>query len=109
MARGMIRAGSRTSSPMVAMRAYPAKAKNRSPPACRTPYAPPGGAAPKVDAAGPDPAKSPATRTTARPASTIPTSTLVAEAVRVTPKQLTATTPSTARAATGRCQGSGTT
>ena len=38
IARGMVRAGSRTSSPIVAIRAYPAKAKNNSPAACRTPY-----------------------------------------------------------------------
>jgi hypothetical protein len=37
MARGMVRRGSRTSSPMVAMRAYPANAKNSSPVACRMP------------------------------------------------------------------------
>ncbi|SHY13724.1 Uncharacterised protein [Mycobacteroides abscessus subsp. abscessus] len=37
MARGMVRAGSRTSSPSVAMRAYPAKAKNNRPAACSTP------------------------------------------------------------------------
>ena len=37
MALGMVRAGSRTSSPRVAMRAYPAKAKNNSPAACSTP------------------------------------------------------------------------
>ncbi len=37
MALGMVRAGCRTSSPSVAMRAYPAKAKNSSPAACKTP------------------------------------------------------------------------
>ena len=37
IARGMVRAGSRTSSPSVAMRAYPANAKNSSPAACSTP------------------------------------------------------------------------
>lgn len=37
----MVRAGSRTSSPRVAMRAYPAKAKNSRPPACSTPATPP--------------------------------------------------------------------
>ena len=37
MARGMVRAGSRTSSPSVAIRAYPANAKNSNPAACSTP------------------------------------------------------------------------
>ena len=37
IARGIVRAGSRTSSPRVATRAYPANAKNSSPAACRMP------------------------------------------------------------------------
>src|SRR5829696_7032068 len=36
IARGMVRAGSRTSSPRVAMRAYPAKAKKMSAADCRS-------------------------------------------------------------------------
>ena len=40
IARGIVRAGSRTSSPIVAIRAYPAKAKKSRPAACSTPYAP---------------------------------------------------------------------
>ncbi len=37
MALGMVTAGSRTSSPSVAIRAYPAKAKNRNPAERRAP------------------------------------------------------------------------
>ena len=40
MARPMVRRGSRTSSPIVATRAYPAKAKNSRPADCSTPYQP---------------------------------------------------------------------
>ena len=39
MARGIVVSGSRTSSPRVAIRAYPANAKNNSPADCRIPYA----------------------------------------------------------------------
>ncbi|CNH35034.1 Uncharacterised protein [Mycobacterium tuberculosis] len=38
IALGMVRVGSRTSSPIVAIRAYPANAKNSNPADCSTPY-----------------------------------------------------------------------
>ncbi len=85
-ARGMVRAGSRTSSPRVAIRAYPAKAKNSSPAACSVPYQPPwrtSVAARDGCARGPDQA---ASRATTRQASTTATTALLRRAVRVMPR-----------------------
>ena len=95
MARGIVRAGSRTSSPSVAMRAYPANAKNSSPADCSTPYqptSPPASPPPRASstavarcASAAPPARQAAT-TTASTSSTTVTTTRVSRAVRVIPR-----------------------
>ena len=54
-----------TSSPIVAMRAYPAKAKNSRPPDCRMPYTPPSVRLEALHHSGSGPAAAPAATTTA--------------------------------------------
>ncbi len=101
IARGIVRRGSRTSSPIVAMRAYPAKAKNSSPADCSTPYQPWGPAAMARLSAEPAPDAEAATTTSASTASTTTTIAFVRAAVRVTPTVLTAASTRTAATATG--------
>jgi hypothetical protein len=88
------------------MRAYPAKAKNRKPAACRTPSAVAG--VPGSAAVGPAWVV-PMTTTTASASSDTTTSTRVRRAVRVMPTVFTAVSAMTAAIATGFCHGSGTT
>jgi hypothetical protein len=83
IALGIVRSGDRTSSPMVAMRAYPANAKNSRPADCSTPYTDP--SVPPANDAGSKP-DAPAATTTASTASTSTTMTRASCAVRVTPK-----------------------
>ena len=84
MARGMVFSGSVTSSPSVAMRAYPAKAKNINPAACSTPYAVT--SPPSVSRAASAPPKPSSTVTTsASTASTAATMIRVSNAERWTP------------------------
>ena len=80
--------GSRTSSPIVAIRAYPAKAKNSRPAACSTPYTPRSECRrrPTAGRVGRRPPARHAATTTARAASTTTTMIRVSRAVRVTPR-----------------------
>jgi hypothetical protein len=91
----------RASSPIVAMRAYPAKAKNSSPADCSTPYQPWGPGSITRLSAEPAPDAEAATTTRASTAKTTTTITLVRAAVRVTPTVLTAASTRTAATATG--------
>ena len=74
MARGIVLAGSRTSSPRVAIRAYPAKAKNSSPADCSTASglaSNPSDATPVEPASGPTTPEPTTTARTSRTATTI--------------------------------------
>src|SRR5512132_556278 len=85
MARGIVRVGATTSSPSVAIRAYPANAKNRKPAACSVSY-PPGTDDGNARDHSALPLPSDAATTSARHTSTITTMTFVAPAVLVTPR-----------------------
>ena len=104
MARGIVVSGSRTSSPRVAIRAYPAKAKKSRPADCRIPYAD----ADPNDSNGecqvwlPTP-----TTTSVTPSKPMvrTTRTVANRAVRVIPRRLTTVSPTTAAIARNRVAG----
>ena len=114
MARRRVREGSRTSSPSVAMRAYPAKAKNSSPAAVNAPSGPPAtgsgissvGTAATTAVSSPAPSN-PLTTTSASTASVPPTRAYALVAVHRTPAVFSpVTTRMTTTAATTGCDGS---
>src|SRR5690606_33634025 len=99
-ARGMVRAGSRTSSPRVAIRAYPANAKNSNPAAPSTSTTEPT-SPPSREGTGAPPTH-PVTTTVASTARVVATRNLVAPAVVRTPRRLTTVTATAAATAISR-------
>lgn len=97
----MARSGSRTSSPSVAIRAYPANAKKSRPAAVSTPCAPTSTGAVSRSAVT---CGAPVTATTASTVSTTATRIRVAVAVLPMPRRFTAVTATTARTATSRAR-----